>query len=190
MKVTSCQEYLHLYPSPGLPVSAKSKPRPHPMLARQKQDRGKVRLTHSCVLHPCPFFSHPISPNINTQRKKRTAKGKGWLRSLVTRPPLTSFFIRKGKETKEEKRQGGGGRAGEEKLWYIFTSAVSSPHLHKIKATTLSSSPHSYPSSSSKCFWTQVSLKSSSLTKFMVNLSIQNCIPFFNPLWPQLGAEH
>lgn len=120
------------------------------MLAGQKQDRGKVRFIHSCVLHTCPFFSHPISPNIDTQRKKRKAKGKGWLRSLVTRPPLTSFFIRKEKETKREKRQEGGGWAGEEKLWYIFTSAVSCPHLHKIKATTLSSSPHSYPSSSSQ----------------------------------------
>ena len=38
---------------------------------------------------------------------------------------------------------------GQEKR-YIFTSAVSFPHLHKIKAITLSSSPHSYPSSSSQ----------------------------------------
>lgn len=116
------------------------------MLAGQKQDRGKVRFIHSCVLHSCPFFSHPISPNINTQRKKRMAKGKGWLRSLVTRPPLTSFLIRK--ETKGEKRQGGGG--GREKKSYGTFSPVSSSHLHKIKATTLSSSPHSYPSSSSQ----------------------------------------
>ena len=42
---------------------------------------------------------------------------------------------------------GGGGR---EKKSYGTFSPVSSSHLHKIKATTLSSSPHSYPSSSSQ----------------------------------------
>lgn len=118
MKVTSCQENPHLYASPGLHVSTKPKPPPNPILAGQKQDRGKVRLTHSWMSYPRARSLTQFS-KYKYQRKKRTAKGKGWLRSLVTRPPLTSFFIRKGKETKEEKRQGDGGWAGEKVHFHL-----------------------------------------------------------------------
>lgn len=84
--------------------------------------REIIHITHTT--HNDSLFSQAqlaaSPPNMNTQKKKRMAKGKGWLKPPAARPPITSYNIRKGKGQRRMKGQKKEKRGKGEKSCYSF----------------------------------------------------------------------
>lgn len=89
---------------------------------------------------------------MNTQKKKRMAKGKGWLKPPAARPPITSYTMRKGKGQRRMKGQKKKKEGKERKAVvhsYSIPLALTFPSFHKTKAPNTA---HLFPLLSYKHF--------------------------------------